>query len=170
MGVLPGSKVLDWSVCQSLSVRDQLRTGARFLDVRLTKYNGMIYTAHGTRDKLTVRGVTFQHLLTENINFLKDHPGEVLVWTFLWEFGPSHWPEVERTLEEFKDQYFYTGGEDPLELSLSQLAGKIVVCREGENNLQQYRTLHCQGSWDQTNSKDPVRLGRSVLSSLENNK
>ena len=163
MGVLPGSKVLDWSVCQSLSVRDQLRTGARFLDVRLTKYNGVLYTAHGTRDKLSVRGVTFQHLLTENVNFLRDHPGEVLVWTFLWEFGPSHWPEVEATLEGYKDQYFYTAAQDPLEVSLSQLGGKIVICREGENNLQQFRTLNCRGSWDQTNSKDPLSLGQSSV-------
>ena len=168
MGVLPGSKVLDWSVCQSLSIRDQLRTGARFLDVRLTKdSNGVLYTAHGTRDKLTVRGVTFHHLLTENINFLKDHPGEVLVWTFLWEFGPSDWPEVELTLERFKDQYFYTGPEDPLELSLSQLGGKILICREGEDNLQQFRTLDCQGSWSRTNSKDPVTLGQCSLLPVE---
>ena len=166
MGVLPGSKVLDWSVCQSLSLTDQLRTGARFLDVRLTKHQGVIYTAHGTRDKLTVRGVTFLHLLRENINFLKDHPGEVLVWTFLWEFGPSHWPEVEATLERFKDQYFYTAAQDPLEVSLSQLGGKIVICREGENNLQEYRSLNCQGSWHQTHSKDPPTLGQSSHSEI----
>ena len=162
MGVLPGSKVLDWSVCQSLSVRDQLRTGARFLDVRLTKYQGELLTAHGTRDKLTVRGVTFQHLLSENINFLKDHPGEVLVWTFLWEFGPSYWPEVELVLEKF-EEYFYTAGQDPLGLSLSQLAGKILICREGEENLQQFRSLDCQGSWGQTNSKEPGTLGQSSV-------
>ena len=164
VGVLPGSKVLDWSVCQSLSVRDQLRTGSRFLDVRLTKYKGEIYTAHGTRDKLTVTGVTFLHLLTENINFLKTHPGEILVWSFLWEFGDSHWDEVEAALESFRHQYFYTGSEDPLDLSLAQLAGKIVICKEGEDNLHQYRRLDCQGSWHQTRSKDPVKLGevRSV--------
>ena len=36
-GPIPGGKVLDWAVTQSLSVMDQLKTGARFLDIRLTK-------------------------------------------------------------------------------------------------------------------------------------
>ena len=51
-----GSKVMDWAVTQSLGIRDQLDMGARFLDIRLTQFNGTIYTAHGTEEKLVTLG------------------------------------------------------------------------------------------------------------------
>jgi hypothetical protein len=161
-GPIPGGKVLDWAVTQSLSVIDQLNTGARFLDIRLTKSNGRIYTAHGTDEKTITLGVAFDDLLAANVRFLENNNGEFLVWTFLWEFGEADWSAVEVKMNQYKDEYFYTG-ENPLEQPLSTLAGKIIICREGEENLLAYRTLDCSGSWPVTRDKDPTILVENII-------
>ena len=160
-GPIPGGKVLDWAVTQSLSVIDQLKTGARFLDIRLTKVNGRIFTAHGTDDKIVTLGVPFDELLDANLKFLRDNNKEFLVWTFMWEFGEPSWSEVEDIFDN-NDEYFYTE-EDPLEQPLSSLAGKIILCREGEDNLAEYRRLDCTGSWPVTRQKDPAQLVDNIL-------
>ena len=160
-GPIPGGKVQDWAVTQSLSVTDQLRTGARFLDVRLTVFRGRIYTAHGTNQNLLTIGVLFEDLLKDNIDFLNKNHGEFLVWTFTWEYGQKPWHVVEQILNRHK-AYFYTDDENPLEQTLSTLAGKIVICKEGENNLRVFRKLDCLGSWLSTKDKDPNMLVKRI--------
>ena len=161
-GPIPGGKVLDWAVTQSLSVMDQLNTGARFLDIRLTKSNGRIYTAHGTDEKTITLGVAFDDLLAANVRFLENKKGEFLVWTFQWEFVEADWSAVEVKLNQYKAEYFYTG-ENPLEQPLSTLAKKIIICREGEANLVAYRTLDSSGSWPVTRDKDPTILVKKII-------
>ena len=91
--------------------------------------------------------------MAANVIFLENKEGEFLVWTFLWEFGEAAWSAVEVKLNQYKDQYFDTGG-NPLEQLLLTLAGKIIICKEGEENLLAYRTLVCSGSWPVTRDKD----------------
>ena len=160
-GPVPGGKVMDWAVTQSLSVIDQLRTGARFLDIRLTKAKGKIYTAHGREQKIVTLGLVFDDILIDHIRFLKDNSKEFLVWTFMWEYGESHWSEVEEKLSKFKDEFFYIG-ESPFDQPLSAMAGKIIICKEGQQNLLEYRTLDYTGSWPVTKDKDPTRLVENI--------
>jgi len=123
--------------------------------------NGRIFTAHGTDDKIVTLGVPFDDLLEANIKFLRDNKKEFLVWTFMWEFGEPSWSEVEDLFTN-NNEYFYTE-DDPLEQPLSSLAGKIILCREGEDNLARYRRLDCTGSWPETREKDPEQLVDNIL-------
>lgn len=160
-GPIPGGKVLDWAVTQSISVPDQLRTGARFLDIRLTKWRGKLVTAHGREHRIVTLGVPFDQLLSDHITFLQENKREILVWNFMWENGEAAWDEVEDMLDKFKSEYFYTG-DDPLEQPLSVLAGRIILCREDEDNLGSYRVLNCTGSWPYTMDKDPTELVENI--------
>ena len=67
---------------------------------------------------------------------------------------------MECILDRYKD-YFYTAA-DPLEQPVSVLGGKIILCKEGEDNLAVYRTLDCAGSWPHTREKDPAQLVQNI--------
>ena len=160
-GPIPGGKVLDWAVTQSIGVSDQLKSGARFLDIRLTKVGDQIFTAHGREQKILTLGIPFADILSAHVKFLKENKREFLVWNLQWEFGAAAWDEVEDMLDSVQEEYFYTG-ENPLHQSLSVLEGKIVICREGEVNLERYRVLECLGSWPYTMEKDPEELIENI--------
>jgi len=161
-GPIPGGKVLDWAVTQSIGVTDQLKSGARFLDIRLTKVGGRIFTAHGREQRILTLGIPFADILSAHVRFLQKNKREFLVWNLQWEYGTPSWDEVEDMLDRLKDEYFYTG-ENPLQQQLSALGGKILVCREGENNLVKYRVLECMGSWPYTMEKDPKELIKNIM-------
>ena len=168
IGIIPGGKVLDWAVTQSLSVADQLKTGARFLDIRLTEYEGRLCTAHGQassglvgvidkKAKVTV-GVPFNALLNVNIEFLKKNRREFLVWNLRWEYGTPQWGRVREILKKHHES-FYSSSDNPMGRKLIDLAGKIIMCYEGKNNsLTEYRKLPCHGSWRTTQQKEPWKL------------
>ena len=50
-----------------------------------------------------------------------------------------------------------------MEQLLLTLAGKIIICKEGEENLLAYRTLDCSGSWPVTRDKDPTILVEKII-------
>ena len=163
IGLIPGDKVLDWADTQSLSAADQLRTGARFLDIRLTVYEGILCTAHGQKSQLVTVGVPFYALLNVNIEFLKKNRKEFLVWSFRWEYGKSEWGQVEALLKKHKE-YFYTSDVSPMGRDLIDLAGKIIICKQGKDkSLPEYRKLACSGSWFSTRHADPRKLVERLL-------
>ena len=168
IGGVGSQKVLDWAVTQSLSVTHQLRTGARFLDVRLAEHEGKIYTAHGQEPFINTIGVPFDQLLTEDIAFLKMHKKEFLVWSLRWEFGTPQWKQVEEMLNKHKE-HFYTLNVNPMGKQLLDLAGKILICKEGrDRSLVKYRVLPCKGSYDKTQEKDPVELVKKIKEYAKN--
>lgn len=68
--------VADWAKTQDMRIYDQLRQGIRYLDLRVTKYNGDFWITHGM---ISVRLST---VLADIKQFSAEHPREILLLDF----------------------------------------------------------------------------------------
>lgn len=75
------------ATCQSLSFKDQLRYGIRFLDIRLTMVNDELYIQHGDNPTFAVTyDYTFEQVLNDVESFLKDS-GEFVIMSIKKDMG-----------------------------------------------------------------------------------
>ncbi|GHT71644.1 hypothetical protein FACS1894110_25040 [Spirochaetia bacterium] len=78
----PGLRQLFWGIsrrftrAQNLDAYDQLRAGARYIDVRISWHEGDYYTKHG------FISAPFKIQLEQMLQFLAENPGEVVVLNF----------------------------------------------------------------------------------------
>ena len=70
--------------CQGLSIKEQLKAGVRFLDIRLRLVNDELYVYHSFVEQKT----RFQSVLSDMVSFLKEHPTEFLIVSFKEEMEP----------------------------------------------------------------------------------
>ncbi|HWD19670.1 MAG TPA: phosphatidylinositol-specific phospholipase C [Verrucomicrobiae bacterium] len=68
--LLPGT-----TACQTLSIREQLQIGVRFLDIRLKERGGELLVYHGA----FFQNLSFDSVLLDCRGFLTDHPSECII-------------------------------------------------------------------------------------------
>jgi len=114
--------------CQSLSVRDQLAIGVRYLDIRLRQIDNALVVHHGS----VYQNQNFDDVLGQVIGFLQVHPSEAVVMEVSSEYTPANNTEsYEQTFLRYVDNpgyaaYWSRRGQIP---TLGEVRGKIVLLR-----------------------------------------
>jgi len=68
--------IAGWGEAQSLDVYNQLKRGARYLDLRVVHERGGYFTEHG------MAGASYEDVLTQVAAFLTDHASEIVLCVF----------------------------------------------------------------------------------------
>ena len=109
--------------CQSLDVKQQLRIGVRFLDVRLKQIGNKLRAVHGFVDQKE----SFDFVVKELESFLKENPKETL-FISVKEDDKAESPafSFEECLNTYlNDEFWYTS--DTMPQTLGQVRGKMVL-------------------------------------------
>jgi len=125
------------AACHFHSIAEQLRDGARFFDIRLSRYLDSWVTEHSGS-----YGHDMYQIMDDAVNFLKNHSGEVVILKF------SHWKRSEyvgQALNDIFNQHYEGGGKwtdwfytfdtkggkvtppSLNDVALSELRGKILI-------------------------------------------
>lgn len=94
------STVANWAKTQDLRVYDQLRQGIRYLDLRVTRYNGDFWITHGM---ISVRLST---VLADVRQFAQEHPKEVLLLDFQKMPGSSDYAALQTMIDSYLQDRF----------------------------------------------------------------
>ena len=113
--------------CQSLSLKDQLNLGVRFLDIRLKEENGHLKAVHGIVDEKA----DFKDI-TETINsFLSTHNKEFIIMSIKQEVGNSS--TFESTLKSYLTFNSFLLDTN-LPNNIGEVRGKALLLSRYENS------------------------------------
>lgn len=129
------------TLTQLISIEEQLMKGIRMFDLRVGKYNQMLYTKHAASDCMedAIGGGYGERLKTVALGlkkFLQVNSKEIVLISF------SHFCEKEALLKELQDSLINWIGEDQIykntavaiaDVPLKQLAGKVILSFEIPN-------------------------------------
>ena len=109
--------------CQSLSLKDQLNLGVRFLDIRLKEDHNKLKLVHGFIDQRAF----FESVTKVVEEFLDDNPSEMIIMSVKEEADPSNSDiSFEQSLKSYlDDDCYYLDKKIPS--SLKQVRGKVVL-------------------------------------------
>lgn len=116
--------------CQSLGLKDQLKLGVRFLDIRCQWRDGDLHIVHGMTDQK----MRFSEVANICQAFLRENPSEVILMSIMEQSGKSREKgdfgrAFEKIIARDKSQYY----QKKLTPRLGDTRGKIVVVsRSGE--------------------------------------
>merc|ERR1711892_645382 len=124
-------------------------------DVRLTIYDGELYTAHGPEAIIACTGIRFDDFLETTFEFLAQHPGEFLVWSLRWEYGTPNWDEVKEKFNEHSKFFYQGSNSQPEDIMYEEMKQKITICKKNDENYCNFSSfckIICEGSWGETKS------------------
>ena len=109
--------------CQSLSLKDQLNLGVRFLDIRLKRDNNQLKVVHGAIDQKA----QFSDVTKVVKEFLTNHQQEFIVMSIKEEADPtnSNLSFEECLLKELEDSVFLK--ETTIPAKVGNVRGKVVL-------------------------------------------
>ena len=117
----------DLAICQTQSLREQLDSGIRFIDIRCRHIEDRFAIHHG---------VMFQHLMFGGgvrdvcLSFLQAHPRETIIMSVKHEYDDANdtrsFEDTFRWYLEGNESMWYLGDTIP---TLDQVRGKIVLVR-----------------------------------------
>ncbi|MFG2395319.1 phosphatidylinositol-specific phospholipase C [Streptomyces lavendulae] len=116
----------EWVVCQTLSIREQLDCGARFLDIRC-RAMGEVFTIH---HDLVYQKINFGDVLDQCRDFLRIHPSEAIFMRVKQEYSSvSDGAFREIFYKNYLDgqkyrSMFYLGSSIP---KLDDVRGKVIL-------------------------------------------
>lgn len=117
---------------QTLSIRQQLDAGIRFLDLRTRHYYNTLEMHHG----IVYQHINFGSVLDEIVGFLQAHPTEtVLIRVKEEASAEGNTRPLEVTVDSYFDKYgkhFHTRAD--WDTRLGDLRGKIVMLKEFEGH------------------------------------
>ena len=115
----------DIVITQSLSIGDQLRSGIRFLDIRLRQVENVLAVHHGN----VYQQKMFGDILNDVRTFLIEHPSETVLMRIRNEYqGENNSEQFEETFLKYVNRYhalFWAGSEESP--TLGDVRGKLVV-------------------------------------------
>lgn len=115
--------------CQSLSLKDQLNLGVRFLDIRLKEENDKLKVVHGFVDQKA----TFKQVTDIVESFLNKHPSEFLIMSIKEEANSSNSNlSFEDSLKTYLDNEIYLKNNS-LPEKLGDIRGKVVLLSRYRN-------------------------------------
>ena len=116
-----------WTKTQEKSIKEQLKSGIRFLDIRLGYKDGVIKLCHGS--------VVFNKTLTEDVlrttaDFLRDHPSETVIMTLKKDLDGddlAYQQALTRALEADPSLTAYMAGNFRSNFTMKDLRGKMLL-------------------------------------------
>ena len=116
--------------CQSLSLKDQLNLGVRFLDIRLKEDNNELKAVHGFVDQRC----SFK-TITETIEkFINDNPTEMIIMSVKEEAKPSNSDiSFDESLKSYLTNNIYYLNQN-LPLTFGEARGKVVLLSRYQNS------------------------------------
>lgn len=115
------------TICQDLTIQEQLSSGVRVLDIRCRHISDVFMIHHG---------IIYQHLSFGSgvrdvcIEFLKQNPSEFIYMSIKEEYDSSNitrsFGETMQSYIDGFENYFFL---DPVSPTLGQVRGKIVILR-----------------------------------------
>ena len=116
-----------WVKTQEKSIKEQLNSGIRFLDIRLGYKDGVIKLCHGS--------VVFNKTLTEDVlrttaDFLRDHPSETVIMTLKKDLDGddlAYQQALTRALEADPSLTAYMAGNFRGNVTMKDLRGKMLL-------------------------------------------
>ena len=119
--------------CQSLTVKEQLELGIRLFDIRLNKSGNEFYLVHSLADCFCEEGkkikLTFERVLEDFREFLKDNPDETLIISVKQDRGIINRFFFPAFYEKYiigNEKEWYLENQFP---SLGECRGKMVLMR-----------------------------------------
>lgn len=119
--------------CQSLTIREQLEAGFRYLDIRLNEENGKLYFYHSFAKCKTgilpwADALELEEVLQQVYSFLMSHPSETVLFVVKQE-GSGEVALFQKTLQEYiekNSEMWLLTNQVP---SLGEARGKVVLFR-----------------------------------------
>ena len=108
--------------CQSLSLKDQLNLGIRFLDIRLKQENTNLKAVHGIVDEKA----SFKSITTTIKSFLNDHPSELIVMSIKEEVKTKNSISFDECLKTYLTDDIYELGS-AIPSKLGDVRGKVIL-------------------------------------------
>ena len=131
-----------WTKTQKKSIKEQLKSGIRFLDIRLGYKDGVLKLCHGS--------AVFNKTLTEDVlrttaEFLRDHPSETVIMTLKEDLGgdkQTYYQALTRALEADPSLTAYMAGKFRRDFTMKDLRGKmLLISRDGNFSTKSGRIL-----------------------------
>ena len=117
--------------CQTLSLKDQLNLGVRFLDIRLKEDHNSLKTVHGFIDQKA----TFEDVDKVVTSFLEKHPSEFIIMSIKEEAEPSNSDIFfEQALLKCLDNPIYLKAKTALPTYVSEIRGKVLLLSRYQNS------------------------------------
>lgn len=131
MAYNPDLKFLNITRTQTISLENQLNSGIRYLDIRLTYQRDRFDINHGA----IYLGYNFTDVLETVEEFLSANPSETVVMRLKQEHSNSSLAEMKNLFDKYFEEYrdlFWTkeSSNSPINPSLAELRGKILVVSE----------------------------------------
>ena len=133
---------IGWVKTQEKSIKEQLKSGIRFLDIRLGYKDGVLKLCHGS--------AVFNKTLTEDVlrttaEFLRDHPSETVIMTLKEDLGgdkQTYYQALTRALEADPSLSAYMAGNFRGDFTMKDLRGKmLLISRDGNFSTKSGRIL-----------------------------
>lgn len=110
--------------CQTLSLKEQLNLGVRFLDIRLKEDRNSLKAVHGFIDQKA----TFADIDRTVTTFLKDHPKEFIMMSVKEEADSSNSDiSFEEALLNYLDNDIYLKSQREVPTYLNDVRGKVLI-------------------------------------------
>ncbi|WP_328581989.1 phosphatidylinositol-specific phospholipase C [Streptomyces sp. NBC_00370] len=129
----------EWSHTQNWGIAEQLQRGVRFLDIRANGLQDHLDDSFGIYHASYYQGITFDGVLSQCRDFLRQHPGETIVMRLKKENGTNN--DVGARFKDVFDVYLDAKGWRPWFLvtdrvpSLGEARGRIVLIAQFDNDL-----------------------------------
>jgi 1-phosphatidylinositol phosphodiesterase len=146
-----------FSQTQALTIYEQLRSGIRFIDIRVGLSAKQLHIFHG----ITYQDKSFLDVLKDIRRFLNENPREFVVMRLRREKDNDNQDEVKNAFHndynQFRDMFYY--GKNIGDIEVRDVRGKIVVLEErfdtGINNgLDYFASIEAQDKWDAKDIND----------------
>ena len=116
--------------CQSLSLKDQLNLGVRFLDIRLKEDNNKLKAVHGAVDQ----NASFKSIVKTVESFIEKHPQEFLIMSIKEETASSNSNlPFEDSLKTYLESDIYLKDNNIPE-KVGDVRGKILLLSRYKNS------------------------------------
>ena len=116
--------------CQSLSLKDQLNLGVRFLDIRLKEDRNKLKAVHGFIDQ----NASFKSITKTIESFIEKHPQEFLIMSIKEEANPSESNiSFEDSLKTYLTSGIYFKGTNIPE-KVGDVRGKVILLSRYSNS------------------------------------
>ena len=119
--------------CQSLTVKEQLKLGVRFFDIRLKLKNDKLIVVHS----FVEQGVDFEDVLSDMCEFIERNPGEFLLVSFKEDADPtgSSLNFTEKLEEMLKAKAVVSQGRE-IPKTVGEARGKMhIISRYSESTI-----------------------------------
>ena len=165
-----GRILRSWALCQSMRVYEQLVSGVRFLDLRVSRVRGEFHVSH------TLVGPKLSDVVEQITRFLSESPTEVVIIDigYDWEYKGLDLTSQDRDelnvylvdafrgrgqfMEYEGDHNWSQRNSDMFTSSVGTFAGRAIINVHGPRTAQGSKQFKLQGRWLDSNDRERVLM------------